>query len=290
MGFLGYLLALILFGNLAVGAGLFVLSRHAVRAGRRLIGNARKRLELDGETQAPSREAENVTVEVSVETAGGESHKSSGKRPKAPEGATVHAPSGSTSHHEYTRLDVDAGATAETISAVMRGYVGDPVLGRRARAVIETLESAEHRRGSLFAELDGTFQRGTISWDKFAGPAYAALDSVLRNSALLANRIQAFDSAGYLRLREDMAAEAEGGDGERHHSETRQRRWELYREMLESLDTLQDTNEGLLLELDKLATELSTISGPGQGEKSDQIIEEIRRLVDEAKYYRQIGQ
>lgn len=288
MGFLWVLLGIIVVGNLGVVGGLFLLSRHAVRAGRRLIGNARKRLELDGEAQAPSREAENVTVEVAVETTGGESNKSSDKRPKAPEGATVYAPSGSTNHHEYTRLDVDAGATAETISAVMRDYVGDPVLGRRARAVVETLESAEHRRGSLFAELDGTFQRGTISWDKFAGPAYAALDSVLRNSALLANRIQAFDSAGYLRLREDLAAEAE--DGEAHHSETRQRRLQLYREMLESLDTLQDTNEGLLLELDKLVTELSTINGPGQGEKSDQIIDEIRRLVDEAKYYRQIGQ
>ena len=285
LGFLGYLLALIVFGNLAVGAGLFVLSRHAVRAGRRLIGDARKRLELDGETQAPSREAEDVTVE----TVGGETYKSSGKRPKAPEGASAATPSGTQGHHEYTRLDVDAGATNETISAVMRGYVNDPVLGRRARAVIETLGSAEHRRGILFAELDGTFQRGTISWDKFAGPAYAALDSVLRNSALLANRIQAFDSAGYLRLREDMAAEADGVDGERHRSETRQRRWELYREMLGSLDTLQDTNEGLLLELDKLAAELSTINGPGQGENSDQIIDEIRRLVDEAKYYRQIG-
>jgi hypothetical protein len=286
LGFLGYLLALIVFGNLAVGAGLFVLSRHAVRAGRRLIGDARKRLELDGETQAPSREAEDVTVE----TVGERSRQSSGRRPKAPEGASAATPSDARDHHEYTRLDVDAGATNETISAVMRGYVNDPVLGRRARAVIETLGSAEHRRGILFAELDGTFQRGTISWDKFAGPAYAALDSVLRNSALLANRIQAFDSAGYLRLREDMAAEADGVDGEMHHSETRQRRWELYREMLESLDTLQDTNEGLLLELDKLAAELSTINGPGQGENSDQIIDEIRRLVDEAKYYRQIGQ
>lgn len=227
---------------------------------------------------------------MTVEMVGEQPRQSSGKRPKAPAGATTATPDSATAHHEYTRLDVDAGATAETISAVMRGYVNDAVLARRARAVIDTLESAEHRRGSLFAELDGTFQRGTISWDKFAGPAYAALDSVLRNSALLANRIQAFDSAGYLRLREDMAAEAAGGDDERHHSETRQRRWELYREMLESLDTLQDTNEGLLLELDKLAAELSTINGPGQGENSDQIIEEIRRLVDEAKYYRQIGQ
>lgn len=286
MGFLWVLLGIIVVGNLGVVGGLFLLSRHAVRAGRRLIGNARRRLELDGESQAPSREAEDVTVETMNE----QPRTSSGKRPKAPAGASAPASgaSASANHHGYTRLDVDAGATAETISAVMRNYVNDPVLGRRARGVIETLESADHRRESLFAELDGTFQRGTISWDKFAGPAYAALDSVLRNSALLANRIQAFDSAGYLRLREDLAAEAE--DGEAHHSETRQRRLQLYREMLESLDTLQDTNEGLLLELDKLVTELSTINGPGQGEKSDQIIDEIRRLVDEAKYYRQIGQ
>ena len=35
---------------------------------------------------------------------------------------------------------------------------------------------------------------------------------------------------------------------------------------------------------------MSRAIAAGNSEKSDQIIDEIRRLVDEAKYYRQIGQ
>lgn len=292
MGFLVTLMTLIVVGNVLAGVGIFALARQAIKAGRRALGQAREQRKLAGESQAPAREAQ----DVKVEPVGEHAHASSNKRPKAPEGATKKtsqqvATKRTSSQtysrpYDYVRLDIDEGATVESISEVMADYAGDAVLGERAIAVVDTLESAERRRISLFAELDGTFQRGTISWDKFAGPAYAAHDAILRNSALLANRIQAFDSAGYLRLRESMVSE--GNDS--HHSETRQRRWKLFHEMLDSLDTLQETNEGLLLELDKLATELSTIPDPDQAEDSDQIIEEIRRLVDEAKYYRQIGQ
>ena len=71
------------------------------------------------------------------------------------------------------------------------------------------------------------------------------------------------------------------------HNSTRAERLRLYREMLASLDAIQETNDGLLLELDKLAAELGTLSSAGTSDGSDLIIEEIRRLVDEAKYYRQ---
>ena len=101
---------------------------------------------------------------------------------------------------DYVHLDVDKGCTEEDIIRVMRGYVSDGVVGERASAVNLTLEGLRRRKQSLSAELDGTFQRGTISWDKFAAPTYAALDAILRNAALQANRIQTFDTAGYLRL------------------------------------------------------------------------------------------
>ena len=56
--------------------------------------------------------------------------------------------------------------------------------------------------------------------------------------------------------------------------------------MLADLDAMQENDEGLLLELDKLAAELSTISASGQSDKGESILDEIRRLVEEAKYYR----
>ena len=190
-----------------------------------------------------------------------------------------------TDTRDYIRLDVDKGTDEADICEVMRSYLDDDLLGTRARAVIDTLGSAQRRRTILFAELDGTFHEGTLSWDKFAGPAHAAYDAILRNSAQLANRIQAFDTAGYRRLEDTMRTGGKSGINT-NVSETRERRWRLYQEMLASLDALQETNESLLLELDALAAEVSSITSSSTGDRGDQIIEEIHRLVEEAKYYR----
>lgn len=293
MGFLWFLLGTILFGNAMAGVAFIFLGRRAVKAGRQLAGEVRKRHALKGTRVSDPQPAQDVVVEPVENAPVQEDARPKGKRPKAPDGADQPAgdfasvsrkPAGG---HDYVRLDIDSGTTSNDIVAVMRDYASEEVLGERATAVIDTLGSVDHRRRSLFAELDGTFQPNTISWDKFAGPAYAALDAILRNSAQLGNRIQAFDSAGYLRLRKAIAEEESGVESRR--SETRARRWQLFCEMLESLDALQETNEGLLLELDKLSAELSTISSSDETDRSDQIIREISRLVDEAKYYRQIG-
>ena len=299
MGFLWFLIGTILFGNVMAGAAFVFLGRRAVKAGRQLAGEVRKRRELKGAHISDPQPAQDVVVEPVEDVPVPEQEWTRGKnrRPKAPEGAEHQSAPRTTAasqptanqqnQQDYVRLDIDRGTTNKDIVAVMRNYVSDEVLGERAAAVIDTLGSAEHRRRSLFAELDGTFQPNTISWDKFAGPAYAALDAILRNSAQLGNRIQAFDSVGYMRLRKSIAEEE--AEIESRRSETRTRRWQLFCEMLESLDALQETNEGLLLELDKLSAELSTISGSDSTDRSDQIIQEISRLVDEAKYYRQIG-
>lgn len=232
---------------------------------------------------------------------------SGGKRPRPPKGApssneqqrdktreaagysqqraTMHeAGEQAVSHHSYVRLDPDTGTTSGDISKVLRSYTQDPVMGPYAQGVIDVLASAELHHESLFIELDSTFQRGTISWDKFAGPSYAALDSLLRNSAYLANRIQSFDTNGYLRLERSMSRDvSEGSNG---GTGARAERWKLYCEMIDSFDALQETNERLLLELDKLKAELVTLSASSTTEASDPIIEEISRLVEEAKLYR----
>lgn len=262
MGFFEFLFGLIVFSTLLSLSLTFLLGRAAWRGGRRLLDWARERKALPGVPQNPSTEAQDVVVE----------REDGLRRQSRPR------------HADYVRLSVDLGTTATDVAKVMRGYVGDPAMGPYAQAVIDTLDSAALRRESLFAELDGTFQRGTISWDKFAMPSHAALDAILRNSALLANRIQSFDTASYLRLKEGMGTSWRRGTSD--DGETRAERWDVFKETLASLDTVQETNEGLLLELDKLATELSTIGGSETNGRGDSIIGEIRRLVEEAKYYR----
>ena len=300
LGLIWFIVGTIVFGNVMAGVVAVLLGKHLVRSGRKLLQRARENRELPGRRVSDPQEAQDVVVETVVN----EQTEAKKRRPQAPEGVgrptqqsqgagqTWHVPqpteprtSSSVETRDYIRLDVDKGADEAAICEVMRAYTNDDLLGARARAVIDTLGSAQRRKKILFAELDGTFHEGTLSWDKFAGPAYAAYDAILRNSALLANRIQAFDVAGYRRLEDTMRAGGKNGVNT-NVSETRERRWKLYQEMLASLDALQETNESLLLELDALAAEVSSITSTSTGDRGDQIIEEIHRLVEEAKYYR----
>lgn len=274
MGFYEFLLAFIVFTT-AVSVGITYFTGRAVyRGAKRLAGHVRERLQLPGQVQTASQEAQDVVVEPVDDVP---------PRPAGVKNSRQQADD-AASRGEYVHLNVDAGTTSKDIVKVMQRYVDDPVVGSYARAVIDTLRSRELRRQSITAELEGTFQRNTISWDKFAVPTQAALDAILRNSALQANRIQSFDTASYLRLKNTMGTEWRTSDD--LHNKTREERWRLYKEMLASLDTVQETSEELLLELDKLAAELSTLSVPGVNDQSDHIIDEIRRLVNEAKYYR----
>lgn len=271
MGVLEFVLDIIIFFTVvSIGVAYFA-GRAAWRGGKRLLGWAREQKRLPGTPQNPSRAAQDVVVERIDE-----------------QSAAAHAAQVNVQRPDYVRLDPDNGDTSGDVSKVMRRYVGDPVVGRYAQGVIDVLDSAEIKHRSLFAELDSTFQRGSISWEKFAAPSHAALDAILCNSALLANRIQTFDTAAYLRLQNTMGTEwrRRVDDISNHSNQTREERWRLFKSTLASFDSILETNEGLLLELDKLLAELVTLTASSPTEDSDYIIEEIRRLVEEAKYYK----
>lgn len=270
MGVWEFLFGLITLVWVGVFGATFFAVRAAVRGGKKLLGWARDQKRLPGTPQDPSREAQDVVVERMDE------------QPQPTRAAQT-----TVKHSDYVRLDPDKGDTSGDVIKVMRRYVGDQVLGKYAQGVIDVLDSAEMKHQTLFTELDSTFQRGTISWDKFAAPSYAALDAILRNSALLANRIQSFDTAAYLRLQNSMGTEWRRLDDLTNQTnQTREERWRLFKSTLASFGEILETNEGLLLELDKLAAELVSLTASSPTEQSDRIIEEIRRLVDEAKYYK----
>jgi hypothetical protein len=184
----------------------------------------------------------------------------------------------------YERLDADSGATAQDCVRVTKSYASDPVLGPRVEALVSTLESADLRRQTLLAEIDAAFAPRTMSWDKFSAPVHDALDAILRNSCLLSNRIQAFDTAGYRRV--FRSVQSDGGVQDASQGSKASERLRLYQEALTSMDAVQQTNDDLLLELDKLAAELDEITGSGHESHGDAILREIERLVREAAYYR----
>ena len=188
------------------------------------------------------------------------------------------------SPRDYVYLDVDAGTTADDIVRVMRNYEQQRVVGFYAREVIDVLSMVDLRRKSLFGEIDRAFDKRSISWDHFATTATEALDALVRNCALLGNRVQSFDVSDYERMEQFYRTGGEMRNGKQDPA--RIKRWELLRATKDEMDRLRSANEGLLLELDKLSSELTTLSSNDSTEESSRIADEVRRLAEQTKYYR----
>ena len=194
------------------------------------------------------------------------------------------APTPAAHAKSYEYFDVDNGATAKDIVKVMRSYEQERVVGFYAGEVINVLDMAELRKKSLLSEIDSKFSRRSISWDHFASTANEALDAILRNCALLANRVQSFDVEDYERMERFYRTGGEARNGKQNPA--RLQRWDLLRETKTEMDDLRAANDGLLLELGKLSSELGKISSSDSTEESSRIADEVRRLAEETKYYR----
>ena len=186
--------------------------------------------------------------------------------------------------HPYVHLDVDGGATAQGIEDVMRAYTHERVVGPYAQAAMQSLAMARRREASLMSEIDSRFSPRSISWDHFASTVKEALDAILRNCALLANRVQTFDVEDYEHSEWFYSTGGEMANGKRNPAVLK--RWELLRETKAEMDRLCEANDGLLLELDKLSAELGKMRSDQSTEESSRVADEVKRRVEETKYYR----
>ena len=179
----------------------------------------------------------------------------------------------------YAYLDANKNVSREQVLRVARGYEDDDALGVYAQNVIETFNRQDLLRKDILSLLGREFEEGSLTWDKFSLPVESACDGILSNSTQIANRMQAFDSAEYLRLdRIDRAGGLENKQTETH-------RLEVMRSVLEEMGGIQQANDRLLLELEKLQAELNKLSGEDVESETDVIAAEIRELVEETHYY-----
>ncbi len=268
------LLVLAMLGGMIIfGAGMFGITRLVQWIAGMLQGNRRKARRMQGSTRVPPA-------------------MNQGPRPTGQQGAgpvgrqgtrPVNQPTTPPSPRSYEYFDVDAGATPEDISKTMGSYVGTRVIGYYAREVMETLNMADLRKKAVFSEIDAKFSPKSISWDHFAGTTQEALDAILRNCALLANRVQSFDVSDYERMEMFYRTGGEMRNGAQDPA--RIKRWELLRSTKDEMDKIISSNEALLLELDKLASALAKISSNESTGESSRIAEEVSRLAEETKYY-----
>ncbi len=180
---------------------------------------------------------------------------------------------------DYKHLDANAGTTPQEVIGLMRKYEQDSVVGMHASSVIRLLESAELKHKSLLATIEAEFPKGSISYDKFASPVEVALNGILQNAISLANRVQSFDSAEYLRMERLYKA------GAIERGSTQMRRWSLIQTSKAEMDDMMGASDGLLLELDRLGSALAKLRNASTEEETERIAQEVRQLTEDTQYY-----
>jgi hypothetical protein len=183
---------------------------------------------------------------------------------------------------EYERIETEGDIAEDHVIAVLKKYTHRYGVDDLARSGISALESVAHKRESFFAALDAKFQKNTISWDRFAVGADTAFGAIERSTAQLANAIQAFDSDEYRRL-ERLAGSA--GANSPSIDAVQQERLGMFRGRLDGMRTIVADNERMLLELDKLEAELGKLESDEREDRGEDILQEIRTLTEEMKYY-----
>jgi len=122
------------------------------------------------------------------------------------------------------------------------------------------------------------FEKGSLSWDKFYGITKNAEDLVIKNVVFMANRMAVFDAGEYKRLqhyREDDIPD-----------DVQIKQLNLYNSNLQQIKDTIILNENILLKLDTLAMELSTMEASAVQNSNSETLDEIEELTNQTKYYR----
>lgn len=185
---------------------------------------------------------------------------------------------------KYEHLDTSGELDSGELSYVLGRYKSDPVVGSYASSALDELEQAARKKKSLYDIVSSKFEKHSLTWDKFVAVIDSAVQTVNKNTALLANRVQAFDVEDYTHMKRLMTS----GDyvNDSIPDELQVEKWNLMQTNLGDMRNIVAANENLLLELDKFAVEISQLESSANSEENNRMIEEVRTLVEETKYYR----
>lgn len=180
---------------------------------------------------------------------------------------------------QYRLLEAAEVNDAEDVLPPLRDFAELPVVGGYAAEAATQVEAMTHRHERLHRVIEATFGRDNLTSDKFCAVVDAAQRTLLRNCALLANRIQSFDVDAYRKAKRGLPgpSDAEGIDEERIR---------VYEDALSDMRQVVEANDRLLLEMGKLEMEISDLESDDNREGNTRMLEEVKGLLEETKYYR----
>lgn len=179
---------------------------------------------------------------------------------------------------EYKLLEAGEVMEPDDVLPQLRDFSEASVVGSYAREAMAQVETGEHRRDRLLRVVEATFGAESLSHDKFVAVVDAARRTLLRNCALLANRVQSFDVEGYRKAKRHLPS----GGGSAFEAE----QIAVYEDALSDMRDVIEANERLLLEMGKLEMELSDLESGDTREDNTRMLDEVKELLEQTKYYR----
>lgn len=165
--------------------------------------------------------------------------------------------------------------SVEEMKAQMQHYLGSGLFGQVARVSIDQLDKCVEMQTGVYEILDRKFDKGSLTYQKFASIANAALSAVVANMSNMLNRMRVINDGEYARLlnykNDDIP------------DDIQIQRLELYDKNIAEVKERRNQNEGLIYKLDELRLELAASEAvDAEGIKA---YAEIDTLIKQIDYY-----
>lgn len=148
---------------------------------------------------------------------------------------------------------------------------------------MERMDEVARKSLRLKALIDAKFEAGSLSWTRFMSVVDSVTGTITRNSAILANRIQAFDTEGY--EHDQRLIRSNDYLYDNIPDDIQLERYGLYEDTMKAMQDIVTANERLILELDRLSAELASLDSNHLTTESEEMLEEVRRIVDQTRFY-----
>lgn len=178
---------------------------------------------------------------------------------------------------DHKPVTLDEVPDLEKAKNILKEHCGGKYFGSMARTASEQLDRILKCRQRLSGILEQKFARGSMSFDKFDSVAAAAEVSAIKNVVAMANRMRLFDEKEYARLqhyREDDIPD-----------DIQEEQLRLYQKNFDNVRSTISLNEKILLKLDALTMEISSLNSGDDKNLNHELIHEIEKLIDETRYY-----
>ena len=177
----------------------------------------------------------------------------------------------------------DAGLAVRT-EMRLHALESRPGCGYIAKQALKQLAGAKEKETRFRTVIRKKFGDTSLTTGKYEGVLDQSMEAITAGAAQLAEQLELFDDSGYTALGTSVVSGEYRKDGV--DDALQEERLRHYRQRLRELEQMLDPSEEMLLRLDRCAAEVSQLSNEATEAENERILEEIQKLIDTTKYYK----